>query len=874
MSVVRTSEARIASLILTVVIGIGAVLMLVPFYWLVVASTHKTRDIFSNPPNMVPGDQLWTNLYNLFTEAHFGAALQNSILVALLYALFGAVICTMAGYAFAKFSFYGQNVLFGLVLVILALPSQVTLVPLFQIMVNLNWLNTYQALILPNLALPFGIFLMRQTMQSVPDELIQAARVDGAGEFRIFLQIVLPIMRPALAALGIFMFLGQWNDFVYPLIVLRTPEAYTVPVALATLQGVSTTDYGQLLAGTAASVLPVLALFLFLQRQFVAGILAGAVNQSSGDFAVLLEGFASVLARSELEVTGVAVSLGVGCRVTNREHDGALEIISIESAGEPIRVSLEIPLGDAEGYWFPNAGSLRTLPPDWRGTDKTSIISSSPLGCLYDRRGNAILAFAFDQQVEESIMRFGVSEEHKSFVVYYEHRPRTSRVVRLALPAAGLGYAQTIGLLRDWLRDSIGAALPVPHAGAVPVYCTWYAFSQRVDAEKVEREAALAAELGCRAIIIDDGWQRHGNGRWYAGCGDWVPDPAKFPDLRANIDRLRGLGLSPMLWVAPFLLGPQSDAHARLKPYAPHHSEGLKAAVLDPRFAETRRHFVETCIRLVRDYGLAGLKIDFLDTVVVYQGTAGTGDIADVGQAVAATLAELRRGLADAGLDEALIEFRQSYIGPATAPYGNLLRAGDCPADAILNRRSVIDTRLIAAGQVVHADPVMWDDRAGAKPAARQVMNAYFGVPQLSMRLSELGAPQRDAIRTLLTCWMETRDTVLFGEVAAGLPSENYPLITARKDGRLVVGMYQPLVADLDLAGIDDLVLLNATSTDRLVLRLSGTATAFTGECRGPDGASAGPLSFEARDGLVELTVPVSGTAHLRTVAADSRTRA
>ena len=279
MSVIRTAEARVASWIITVVIAIGAVLMLVPFYWLVVASTHRTRDIFSNPPNLVPGDQLWTNLYNLFTEAHFGAALQNSLLIALLYALFGAVVCTMAGYAFAKFSFYGQNVLFGMVLVILALPSQVTLVPLFQIMVSLGWLNTYQALILPNLALPFGIFLMRQTMQAVPDELIQAARVDGAGEFRIFLQIVLPTMRPALAALGIFMFMGQWNDFVYPLIVLRTPDAYTVPVALATLQGVSTTDYGQLLAGTAMSVLPVLGMFLFLQRQFVAGILAGAIKQ-------------------------------------------------------------------------------------------------------------------------------------------------------------------------------------------------------------------------------------------------------------------------------------------------------------------------------------------------------------------------------------------------------------------------------------------------------------------------------------------------------------------------------------------------------------------------------------------------------------------
>jgi len=275
----QTREARIASLIVTLVIAIGALLMLAPFYWLIVASTHRSRDIFSNPPNLVPGDQLVANLTNLFQQASFGSALQNSVIIALLYALLGGAVCTMAGYAFAKFTFPGRGVLFGAVLATLALPSQVTLVPLFQIMVQLNWLNTYQALILPNLALPFGIFLMRQTMQSVPDELLQAARVDGAGELRIFLQIVLPTMRPALAALGIFMFLGQWNDFVYPLIIQRTPDAYTIPVALASLQGLSDTDYGQLLAGTAVSVLPVLGLFLFLQRQFVAGILAGAVKQ-------------------------------------------------------------------------------------------------------------------------------------------------------------------------------------------------------------------------------------------------------------------------------------------------------------------------------------------------------------------------------------------------------------------------------------------------------------------------------------------------------------------------------------------------------------------------------------------------------------------
>ncbi|MBB6488667.1 carbohydrate ABC transporter permease [Rhizobium lusitanum] len=206
-------------------------------------------------------------------------AIVNSTVVAALYTFFGMIVCSMAGYAFAKFRFVGQSFLFGVVLLALALPSQVTLVPLFQIMVALKWLNTYQALILPNLALPFGIFLMRQSMTSIPDELIEAARMDGAGEVRIFAQIVIPVVRPALAALAIFLFLAQWNEFVYALIVLREKHAYTIPVALASMLDSRGTDYGALLTGTMLSVLPVLGVFLLLQRHFVAGMLAGAVKQ-------------------------------------------------------------------------------------------------------------------------------------------------------------------------------------------------------------------------------------------------------------------------------------------------------------------------------------------------------------------------------------------------------------------------------------------------------------------------------------------------------------------------------------------------------------------------------------------------------------------
>ncbi|MYT68107.1 ABC transporter permease subunit [Streptomyces sp. SID8367] len=253
--------------------------MLAPFAWLVVATTHSTSEIFSSPPALLPGSHFWENFSGLFTLLQFGSALRNSVVVSLVYTGLGLVVCSAAGYAFAKFTFRGRGVLFTVIIASLALPGQVTLVPLFKLMVELGWLNSYQGLILPNLALPFGIFLMRQSMQSVPDELIQAARMDGAGELRTFLQIVLPTMRPALAALSIFLFLAQWNDFVYPLIVQRTPEAYTLPVSLATLHGVQSTDYGQLLTGTLISVLPVLVLFLFLQRYFVAGLLAGSVKQ-------------------------------------------------------------------------------------------------------------------------------------------------------------------------------------------------------------------------------------------------------------------------------------------------------------------------------------------------------------------------------------------------------------------------------------------------------------------------------------------------------------------------------------------------------------------------------------------------------------------
>jgi lactose/L-arabinose transport system permease protein len=275
----RGHRAAVRSLTLTVVVAIGAGVVVAPLYWMVVASTHSSTEIFSTPPVLLPGDMFWENVRALVLDNGFGRAVANSFLIASAYTLIAGFVCTLAGYAFAKFEFRGKGVTFGLIMATLVIPAQVTLVPLFQIMLWLGWLDTYQAILLPNLAFPFGIFLMRQTMLAVPDEMLAAGRIDGCGEIGLLFRIVLPTMRPALAALAIYLFLAQWNDFLWPLIALRSPDSYTIPVALAALKGIGTTDYGQMLAGTTLSVVPAAIVFLLLQRHFVAGILTGAVKE-------------------------------------------------------------------------------------------------------------------------------------------------------------------------------------------------------------------------------------------------------------------------------------------------------------------------------------------------------------------------------------------------------------------------------------------------------------------------------------------------------------------------------------------------------------------------------------------------------------------
>ena len=254
-------------------LGVGLLLMVVPFLWMVLSSVKPEGEVMSVPPTWWPETVTTDNYEALFTRLDFPTYFLNSILVALAVTAGNVMFGSMLGYALAKLAFPGKRLVFGLVLFTLMIPGVVTFVPLFVLTTNLGLTNTLPGMFLPFLAAPFGVFLMRQFILGLPDELIHAARVDGAGELRIFFSVIMPLCGPAMATLGILTFLGSWNNFLWPLVVAQTEDKYTLPVALALYSvGQNATQYGLLLAGAVVVVIPVVAVFLALQRHIMQGI--------------------------------------------------------------------------------------------------------------------------------------------------------------------------------------------------------------------------------------------------------------------------------------------------------------------------------------------------------------------------------------------------------------------------------------------------------------------------------------------------------------------------------------------------------------------------------------------------------------------------
>jgi multiple sugar transport system permease protein len=266
---------RVRRTLTLVVLWAGLIAMTAPFLWMTLSAFKTQPELAASPPVWIPGDWTLDSFRQLFARLDLPLYFVNSTVVATLVTACNLLFCSMLGYALAKLNFTGRRQVFGIVLGALMVPGNLMLLPLFVLMSRMQLLNTYAGLVLPFAAGAFGVFLMRQFMQTVPDELLEAARLDGAGEWFIFWRIVMPLVKPALATLAILTFLGSWNNFVWPLIATNDPDKYTLPVALATFAidpNRAAGSNGMLMAGSFLVILPVLLVFVVLQRHFTQGI--------------------------------------------------------------------------------------------------------------------------------------------------------------------------------------------------------------------------------------------------------------------------------------------------------------------------------------------------------------------------------------------------------------------------------------------------------------------------------------------------------------------------------------------------------------------------------------------------------------------------
>lgn len=258
-------------LLLTLVIALGAIIMFFPFLWTVITSISPGTGL-SSTPKLIPEDPGLSAYRELFESTNFARVIVNSVALAIATTVIQLITSSTAGYVFSRMPFRGRGAVFALYLATMMIPIQVLIVPLFVLMKSLGLVDTYLGVLLPGFASAFGVFMLRQAMTTLPRELDEAAMIDGAGHFSIFGRITLPLVIPAIATFGIFAFMSSWNSFLWPLIILRSTELKTLPLALASLQGQYTTQWDVMMAGSVISILPMLALYIFAQKYIIQSV--------------------------------------------------------------------------------------------------------------------------------------------------------------------------------------------------------------------------------------------------------------------------------------------------------------------------------------------------------------------------------------------------------------------------------------------------------------------------------------------------------------------------------------------------------------------------------------------------------------------------
>jgi alpha-galactosidase len=465
----------------------------------------------------------------------------------------------------------------------------------------------------------------------------------------------------------------------------------------------------------------------------------------------------------------------------------------------------------------------------------------------------------------------GVKEEdiriHGSIDLFAGKEPPLKEYrITLRFDSRPLPFHQVLKQTARWWGAQDGyQPAPVPETARVPLYSTWYAYHQNLDPDKIVEECRIGGELGLGGVIVDDGWQTLDGNRGYAFTGDWKPE--RIPDFKGFVDRVHALGQKFIMWYSVPMAGGKSEAAKRFKGKTLGFSEGLGAHILDPRYPEVREYLISLYEGAVRDWGVDGLKLDFIelfapnaDTVL----TAENGrDFASVDEAVDRLFSDIMTRLRAIKPDVA-IEFRQPYNGPLMRKYGNMLRGVDCPNAGPVNRKEIVDLRLLADQTAVHSDMFIWHPEEPLESAALQILNVIFSVPQVSVRLTEIPPAHRGMIGFWMKYWRKNREVLLDGEFIPVSPAQNYPMVSGRNEQKWISVIYQDMVVAPEGADFREIDIINAKAGGNVVLRLDkafGTAEVTVRDC---SGSAVSSETMELAAGASMFEVPASGLLEIR----------
>lgn len=519
------------------------------------------------------------------------------------------------------------------------------------------------------------------------------------------------------------------------------------------------------------------------------------------------------------------------------ETEGGKEIVSIVmDAPQPcaparFNVYFTFPQKGVFNTWTSDVSCGTHLDPFWGGSNNSSALAfRMPLYEYFDDNNTNCLTIACSESFRRVEAALGVMEEGCdicSELRFFREAeaPMSHYETKILLDGRRVFWGKTIQDGVKWMREEKGLqALEAPEAAFEPLYSTWYQFHQNVTDKAVAEECKLAAELGMKTVILDDGWQTEDGNRGYAFCGDWKPTPKKFPDMASHVAAVHKLGMKYMIWYSVPYVGFNSEAYAKFEGKYLYNEHGMGCSVLDPRFPEVREHLVNLYINALKDWNLDGFKLDFIDSFglrgedpAVKENYAGR-DIMNVNEAVNVLMKEVSSAL-KAIKPDILLEFRQQYIGPAIRQYGNMFRAADCPGNAKDNRMRIASLRLTSGTTAVHSDMIEWNLKETPENVGRAIINAIFGVIQYSAMLRDIPQEHLDVMQKWIAFADEHRETLLQSEFRPHHPELGYPVIEAESDTERIVAVYQDNVVVEAAPRGKRLYILNASGSDSIAVR-------------------------------------------------------